>query len=483
MKRAVPRDGVGQLTFTIFLEENDGAGDAKAQDASLCAAPEDVREASRTSAARSDKPPKKRKHHSLIDKVYSPSNLLRAWARVRENQGAAGVDGITIRRFESKLGTRLSELSQDLRAKTYRPQPVRRVMIAKPDGGQRPLGIPTVRDRIVQQAILQILDPIYEETFSPRSHGFRKGRGCATALDVVDTAIRSGYGWVVDADISKFFDTVDQEKLLDALNEEIADGSLLKLIRHILTAGVWMPETATMEPTELGTPQGGPLSPLLANIYLHRFDVAMRAARHGLVRYADDFVIFARSEEEARTALEDARQILEGELGLKLHPEKTKVISVAAGFEFLGFHYFADPKTGRIRKEVRRKSVARFRDAVRRLTPREHSQCLPKERTITLERLAKNRRVQQMIEGLNALLTGWHAYFKGVWTYDNYFEGIDGFVRRRLRTAITGRTGNRGWWQQRLTNQMFRQLSLVSTYDLSGRGRHKRPWDVAARKG
>ena len=401
---------------------------------------------------------------------------------MRANRGAPGADGMTIEKFAEEADVRLQQLSQDLRAKTYRPQPVRRVFIPKSGGGQRPLGIPTVRDRIVQQALRQILEPIFESQFSSRSHGFRPGRGCATALDVVDRAIRHGYGWVVDADLQSFFDTVDHERLLDALNEEVADGSVLKLIRRILQAGVSLPTTAEIEPTELGTPQGGPLSPLLANVYLHAFDQDMVAAGYGLVRYADDFVIFAKSESEAAAALDRARAFLEGRLGLRLHPEKTSVTTLANGFEFLGFHYFADPKTGVCRKEVRRKSVQRFRAAIRQRLPRLTGEHKPKARTLSPQRLQRNQRLQEMVTGVNRFLEGWHWYFKAVWSpHPDYFNRFDRFVRRRLRGAICGRVGN-GWWSQRLPNTTLHSLGLLSLEGLQ-ESYHRRRLTNPARKG
>jgi RNA-directed DNA polymerase len=475
------KDGVGQLALTFCLpaepperEQKDAAQETQ----------DNGSEASIQSGVVESKPARKRKWHSLIDKVYALPNLQFAWERVRANEGASGIDGMTIKKFAENAEQRLQQLSQDLRAKTYRPQPVRRVFIPKSGGGQRPLGIPTVRDRIVQQALLQILGPIFEAKFSNRSHGFRPERGCHTALEVVDRAVRHGYGWVVDADLQSFFDTVDHEKLLDTLNEEIADGSVLKLIRRILEAGVLLPGVADTEPTELGTPQGGPLSPLLANVYLHAFDEAMTRAGYGLVRYADDFVIFAKSESEAVAALELARTVLGGSLGLRLHPEKTRVVSVAEGFEFLGFHYFADPKRGTLRKEVRRKSVRRFRERLRELTPRLKNQRLPKERHITPRRLAKNKRLTEIIRGVNRYLEGWHGHFQGIWSYRSYFQESDQFIRRRLRTAITGRIGS-GWWHQRLPNRLLAELGLVSLQELNAPYRQD-PWEpgrTLARKG
>lgn len=245
--RKRPTNAVGQLVLQIVFPEgktSDGTGETKGN------APE---ASSGPSTARS-KPERKGKWYSLIDKVYALPNLRAAWEKVRANKGAAGVDGITMKAFEQGADERLQQLADDLRQKTYRPQPVRRVYIPKSGGGKRPLGIPTVRDRIVQQALRQILEPIFEGKFRKCSHGFRPKRGCATALDVVDRAVRYGYQWVVDADIQAFFDTVDHERLLAAVNKEIADGSVVNLIAGILRAGVKEPEASETEPTELGAP-------------------------------------------------------------------------------------------------------------------------------------------------------------------------------------------------------------------------------------
>lgn len=456
--------GVGQLSFTFSIPEMEAKDEARETE-------DNGSGASVASAAVRSEPERKRKWHSLNDKVFSRRNLESAWQHAAANRGAAGVDGVTITRFAERAEERLTQLSEDLRKKTYRPQPVRRVNIPKSGGGERPLGIPTVRDRIVQQALLQVLQPIFEGVFSTRSHGFRPERGCATALDVVERAIGHGYTWVVDADIQTFFDTVDHEKLLDAVNEEVADGSVLRLIRHILRAGVHLPEVARTEPTELGTPQGGPLSPLLANIYLHRLDRRMVEAGYGLVRYADDFVIFTKSESEAVAALKLASDVLEGELGLTLHPLKTRIVSVDTGFEFLGFHYFRDQETGVQCREVRHKSVQRFRDAIRERTPRLRTQRRVKERHATLKRLAGNERIAQIIRSLNRFLRGWHWYFKRVRPKPGKgqpFDEFDYFVRRRVRMAITGRVGS-GWWTVRINNRVLRSLGLLPLAELHDR--------------
>jgi RNA-directed DNA polymerase len=312
--------GVGQLAFTFSLPQEDAKDDAQETQ-------DNGSQESRTALSSASKPERKRKWHSLYDKVDALPNLEQAWKQVAENNGAAGIDKVTVEQFSENASARLQQLNLDLRQKTYRPVSVRRVFIPKGAGGKRLLGIPTIRDRIVQQALRQVLEPIFEGVFSSRSHGFRPGRGSPTALDVVERAIRSGYTWVVDADIASFFDTVDHEKLLDAVNEEVADGSVLRLIRYILKSGVKLAQVSESEPTEQGTPQGGPVSPLLANIYLHAFDTAIAQRGYGLVRYADDFVIFTKSEGEAQAALAACREVLEGRLGLVVHPEKTRIVS------------------------------------------------------------------------------------------------------------------------------------------------------------
>jgi len=468
--------GVGQLVLQIVFPDeqtNNAAGETQEHEPAASSAPAEPS---------SNKQPK-RKWYSLIDKVYALPNLVSAWLKVKDNHGAAGIDPMSVDTFDQDALQRLEQLSADLRSKSYRAQPVRRKFIAKSGGGQRALGIPTVRDRIVQQALLQVLEAIFEAKFSNRSHGFRPDRGCCTALGVVDRAVRHGYTWVVDADIRSFFDTVSHDKLLGAVNEEIADGSVLKLISQILKAGVVLPSAHEMEPTQMGTPQGGPLSPLLANIYLHAFDVQMAEAGYGLVRYADDFVIFAKSEEAATEALNLARQVLEGQLSLSLHPEKTRVVSVTTGFEFLGFHYFGHPETGRIVKEVRPKSARRFREAIRRHTPTLKTQRRVKRKHVTLTRLRKNPWVMGMIGAVNRHLQGWHGYFRSVWSRypETPFRNFDGFVRARIRSAITGKVGP-SWTHVQLNNRTLAALGLMSL-DALQREYHTGKQSAPARKG
>lgn len=407
-------------------------------------------------AAKEAKP---RKWYSLYDKVYAPKNLEQAWQRVRSNKGAAGCDGQTVEQFARNADANLATLHEQLRTKTYRPQPVKRVEIPKTGGGKRPLGIPTVRDRIVQQAVQQILSPIFEKQFSPRSHGFRPGLGCETALAVVDRALRHGYEYVVDADISKFFDNVDHELVLELMNEQVSDGSVLRVVRMFLESGVLVSGVGE-EPTEIGTPQGGPLSPLLANIYLHPFDVAMQQAGFGMVRYADDFVIFTKSREAAGEALKLAQSVLEG-LKLHLHPEKTRIAVIDEGFEFLGYRYVRD-RQGRLQKVVSRKSRRRFRERIRELTPRHAGQKRPKAKSCTLHRLRRNKRILGMTEAVSRYLHRWHGYFRGVQTdWQDYWRSFDRYVRQRLRNAITGRYA-KGRWNGTLSNALFDQLGLTT---------------------
>jgi RNA-directed DNA polymerase len=402
--------------------------------------------------------PKPRKWYSLYDKVYGLKNLQAAWERVQANGGAAGCDGQTVAHFAAHAEANLQALHEQLRTKQYRPRPVKRVDIPKAGGGKRPLGIPCVRDRIVQQAVLQVLQPIFEPLFSRRSHGFRPERGTRTALEVVDRALEHGYEWVVDADIERFFETVDHELLNRQLNAVIADGSVLNLIQAFLKSGVLV-GGSEIAATEVGTPQGGPLSPLLANVYLHPLDQALEAEGFGLVRYADDFVIFAKTRERA----DEARGVVEATLTalrLRLHPEKTRVVRLDSGFDFLGFHYFRDGQ-GRLQKKVSAKALRRFREAIRKRTRRHAGQKRPTANRCTIARLRENARVPRMLAQVNEFLRGWHGYFRRArTTYRDYLNDFDRIVRQRLRNAISGRFA-KGRWNQILSNEVLDAVGLL----------------------
>ena len=276
------------------------------------------------------------KAHSLIGQVYDPRNLARAWERVKANKGAGGVDGVTVGRFNEKREYYLGLLHQKLKDGSYRPRPVRRVEIDKPGStAKRALGIPTVMDRVCQQAVVQVLEPIFEPTFRDESFGFRPGRSTHMAMRRIWRQLKAGDTWVVDADIADFFGTLSHSTLVDLVAERVADGKVLRLLRQFLEAGVL--RDGQVEPTLTGVPQGGVASPLLSNVYLHVFDEKMAEAGFALTRYADDWVITCKTRREAERALTSARAVLEGELGLRVHPDKTRIVYVGQGFEFLGY--------------------------------------------------------------------------------------------------------------------------------------------------
>lgn len=360
----------------------------------------------------------RRKVHSLIDKVWDLRNLEAAWKRVKANQGCPGSDGQSLERFEADLATNLKALADELRENRYQPRPVLRKMIPKASGGERPLGIPAVRDRVVQAALMQKLAPIFEPLFSERSYGFRPGRGTKDALRRLWRDLREGHCWVVDADIRAFFDSVCHELLIDFVAEEVSDGRVLALIRRFLHNGVL--EDGRIREVEKGTPQGGVLSPLLANLYLHKLDQRMAALGVRMVRYADDFVLVARTRREAEVALASVGEILTS-LHLELHPTKTRVVHVREGFDFLGFHlglgysHYAVP---------REQSLGRFKEAVRYLTRRQQTGTL---RTV--------------IAGLNRLLRGWGNYYAKAHV-QSLFWRLHRWICRRVRAFVAGRWRN-----------------------------------------
>jgi len=384
------------------------------------------------------------KWFSLIDKVYSPANLQAAWTRVKANAGAAGVDEQTIGMYEQHLEANLANLSEGLREGSYRPAAVKRVQIPKPGSREmRPLGIPTVRDRIVQTALRSVLEPIYERTFAAHSYGFRPGRGAKDALRRVDELLDAGFDWVVDADLKSYFDTIPHQQLRNRVEEQIADGRVLELINAFLQQDVMgdLNEPVAVEP-ETGTPQGAVVSPLLANIYLNPLDQLMAARGREMVRYADDFVILCRSEAEAKEALDEVQQWTQA-AGLTLHPTKTRIVNASqdGGFDFLGYHF------ERGKHWPRKKSLQKLKETIRIKTQRNNGQSLAR-----------------IIGEVNKTLRGWYEYFKHShrWT----FKPLDSWIRMRLRSILRRRAGKRGPGRghdhQRWTNVFFDALGLFN---------------------
>ena len=359
------------------------------------------------------------KWFSLIDKVYRPANLRKAFARVKANQGAAGVDHQSIEMFEQHLEANLERLGAALRDGSYRPQALRREWIPKPGSSeQRPLGIPTVRDRVVQTAMRAVLEPIFERNFAEHSYGFRPQRGCKDALRRVDYLLKQGYDWVVDADLKSYYDTIPHEPLLARVEEQVADGPVLALLRAYLEQGVM--EAMKLWQPDAGTPQGAVISPLLSNIYLHPLDQLLAASGWQMVRYADDFVILCRSAPEAQQALELVQQWT-ASAGLTLHPEKTRIVDATkhGGFDFLGYHFERGYRWPRL------KSLKKFKDKIRVLTKRNHGHSL-----------------QAIISRVNPVTRGWYNFFKH--SHYTTFLRLDKWLRMRLRSILRKRRKRRG---------------------------------------
>lgn len=382
------------------------------------------------------------KWFSLIDKIYRLRTLEAAWQRVKRNRGAAGIDGVSIERFAARESEYLDELASALKDGTYRAQAVRRVEIPKGRDQTRPLGIPTVKDRIVQTAMKMVIEPIFEREFEPTSYGFRPGRGCKDALREVDELLKAGYTHVVDADLQGYFDSIPHDRLLERVAERISDGRVRGLLEQWLEQDI-LKGLERWTPTA-GTPQGAVISPLLANIYLHPLDVAMREHGYRMVRYADDFVILCRSAEEALRALAEVRQWTEAQ-GLTLHPDKTHVGNCRRpghGFEFLGYRF----ESGR--RRVRDKSLRSLKDRVRQKTRRTRGDSLAR-----------------IIADLNPVLRGWFGYFKHA--HRRTFPRLDGFVRRRLRALLRKQDKRPGFGrchadQRRWSNAYFAAVGLFT---------------------
>jgi RNA-directed DNA polymerase len=381
------------------------------------------------------------KWYSLMDKVYPVPNLRKAFERVKANGGVAGVDHITVEEFERHLEANLEKLSQALKDGNYRPQAIRRVWIPKPGSKEkRPLGIPTVHDRVVQAALRVVLEPIFERGFAAQSYGFRPNRGCKDALRRVDALLKAGYNWVVDADLKSYFDTIPHSPLIERVREKVTDGRVIRLLEAFLTQKVMT--TAEGWTPEEGTPQGAVISPLLSNLYLDPLDQQMARLGLEMVRYADDFIILCRHEAEAREALEQVRDWT-ASAGLKLHPDKTRIVDATqeGGFDFLGYHF------ERGYRWPREKSLKKFKDTIRAKTRRTNGHSL-----------------RAILVDVNRTLRGWYEYFK----HSHYptFAPLDKWVRMRLRSILRQRRGRdgpgRGRDHQRWPNAFFAQRGLFS---------------------
>ena len=335
------------------------------------------------------------KWFSLIDKVWSARTLELAWEKVKSNAGACGADGITIDRFAKDSQSRLLAVNEQLKRGIYQPKPVKRVWIEKPGSAEkRPLGIPTVTDRVVQAAVKMVIEPIFENRFAKHSYGFRPGRGCKDALRRVEELLRAGHTHVVDVDIKGYFDTIPHDRLMAQVRERIADGRVLGLIEGFLKQGV-MEGTDWHEAKGEGTPQGGVISPLLANIYLDPLDWLMAESGFEMVRYADDMVVLCRSQEEAAAALSKLKEWMAG-AGLTLHPDKTRVVDLNQAdshFDFLGYR-FKRSRRGRIIRLVRPKSLRKLRETIKPKTRRNNGKSM-----------------DAIVADLNRTLKGWYGYF------------------------------------------------------------------------
>ncbi len=372
--------------------------------------------------------------YSLWDKVWNKENLNQAILRVVLNKGGAGVDGYRTEQLAKEWGQQCDQLGAELKNGSYEPKPVRRAWIPKLGGSElRPLGIPAVRDRVVQTALRAVMEPIFERDFAQQSYGFRPQRGALQALGRVETLLMSGHTWIVDADLKAYFDTIPHERLMELVRTRIADGKVLSLLEKYLKAGV-MDSLVGWQATPQGTPQGAVVSPLLANLYLNPLDHKMAGAGREMVRYADDFVVYARTEAEAKEALAEIAAWVK-EAGLTLHPAKTRVVNAAqrGGFDFLGYHFEQYGKEGG-KKWPRQKSQFKLRESLRAKLSRSRPGSVP---TIASE--------------INRTLRGWYGYFK--WSQPTAMQRVDEWTRERIRHILRKRHRRRGMVNARERNE------------------------------
>lgn len=390
----------------------------------------------------------------LLERILDRDNLNRAYKRVKANKGAPGIDGMTVEATLPWLKEHREELLQSIREGKYKPQPVRRKEIPKPDGGVRKLGIPTVVDRIIQQATAQELTPIFEPQFYENSYGYRPGKSAQMAIQKVKEYAEQGYKYAVEIDLSKYFDTLNHDLLMNMMREQVKDKRVIELVKRYLKSGVM--EKGMSVKTHEGSPQGGPLSPLLANIYLNKFDWEMSRRGVPVIRYADDIVLLCKSERAGQRLLESSRRILEGKLKLRMNVEKSKVVSVTAirNFKFLGFALGRGKNGYFIRAHA--KSLKKAKQKLKGLTSR-----------------SQGRNVRVVIQRVNSFTRGWLGYF-GIASMKNTMSEWDGWIRRRLRMYIW-----KQWRKPRTRVQNLIKLGMPEWQAYRNGNSRKGYWEIS----